>query len=111
MLRHRDRDPHQGERWDPDPHQSEKVETLQDHYGALGVQIWKKVSGKIRIRIKLKGRIRIRISVKGRIRIRIKVKSMTRFRIEVIRIRNTELSYTLWGTVYTWTIVSFLCGT
>ncbi len=76
------------------------MEALQGLYGALGVQIWKKVSGKIQIRIKLKGRIRIRIRVKGRIRIRIKVKSMTRIRIEVIWIRNTELSYTLWGTVY-----------
>ncbi len=38
---------------DPDPHQSGKV--ILEHWR---VQIWEKVSGRIRIRIKLKARIR-----------------------------------------------------
>jgi hypothetical protein len=43
---------------DPDPHQSEKEEALVGHFGASEVQIWRKASGRIRIRIKLEGRIR-----------------------------------------------------
>jgi hypothetical protein len=44
-------DPHQSETQDPDPdpHQSEKV--ILDHWR---VQIWGKVSGRIRIRIRIK---------------------------------------------------------
>jgi hypothetical protein len=70
-----DPDPHQSVKQDPDPdqHQSEKVEAFEVILEPWTVQIWKKVSGRIRNRIyiKLKVRFQIRIRVNGRIRIRI----------------------------------------
>ncbi len=78
-----------------------KVESLDPHQGGRlkriilehwRVQIWKKVSGRFRIRIKLEGRIWIRIRVEGRIRIRIEVKS----RIRVMRIPFTGFGSGSW---------------
>jgi hypothetical protein len=87
-----DPDPHQSGKLDldldPDPHQNQRV--ILEHWR---IQIWKKVSGRIRIwiSIKLKGRLRILIliRVKGRLRIRINEKSSVQIRINVMRIRNT----------------------
>jgi hypothetical protein len=87
--RRRRRDPHHFGKLDPDPHQSgklvldhqqsgqqdpdqqqnENMEAFENHFRAL-VQIWKKESRRILIRIRVKGRIRISIKVKSRIRIR-----------------------------------------
>ncbi len=46
-------DPHHSEKHDPDLHQSEKVEALEDHFGALDGPNLENASGRIRIRVKL----------------------------------------------------------
>jgi hypothetical protein len=63
-----DQDAHQSEKpdADPDPHQSEKWKPLKVILEHWRVQIWKMVSGRIRIRTKLKERIRIRIRNTGK---------------------------------------------
>ncbi len=53
-----DQEPHKFEKLGPDPHQSRKQDphpsekggSLGGHFGALEVQIWIKVSGRIRIK-------------------------------------------------------------
>ncbi len=37
------KDPHQSGKLDPGPHQSEKVQALEGHFGALRVQMGKKL--------------------------------------------------------------------
>ncbi len=82
-----DPDPHQGVKKDQDPHKVKRWKSWRVILEHRMVQIWGKVSGRIRtriwIRIRLLGRIliRIRIRVKGKIRIRIKVKSLIWIRI------------------------------